>query len=285
MQKTPLTPLERRRFEICKQTIKDGLQTCFDTGAALKEIRDRRYYREDFDTFEEFSAASYQIGRAQSYRLIDAIEVKESLPKSISKLITNESQARALADVPEAKRVELVLEINKSGETITAESIKAMSSKMSPIGDKDQPVKMGKFDFAASKNGSKKPEPVYDDTDTWTAIPEDALPFWARKQEVQDLLTSISRIKSTVEEAKNRNDPMFSKVSNAVIAELQKIYAHILEAKPYAVCTTCMGRFTVQPKGCSFCGDKGLISKYQWDVQSRKEVKEMRMKMAAKRAQ
>lgn len=139
-----------------------------------------------------------------------------------------------------------------------------------------------KFDAPAARNGSEKPPIELDEIGI--PIPEDGIPFWHRREEIQKLLTQISHIKCTVENAKNSDDPMFARVSNAVIAELERVYAHIMEAKPYAVCTTCMGRFTVQPKGCSFCGDKGLISKWQWETQSRKEVKEMRMKMAAKRA-
>lgn len=150
-----------------------------------------------------------------------------------------------------------------------------------------QQVRDGKLTVhaAAEKLAEKKTaaKPTLDDIGT--PIPKDALPFWKRRQEVQDILTELSRIKCAVEKAKADGDPMFGKVGNGVISDLTQAYTHLLEAKPYAVCTTCMGSPSAQPKGCSMCGNKGLISKWQWDTQSRKEIKEIRLKSNAKLAE
>lgn len=129
----------------------------------------------------------------------------------------------------------------------------------------------------ADKKGKLGDKKVLDDIGT--EIPYDCLPFWNRRAEVQEMLTQISHIKSAIEKAKRTGDCMFGKVSNGVIDNLSLAYTQLLEAKPYAVCTTCQGRFNVQ-KGCSMCGNKGLISKWQWDTQSRKEIKEIRLKAA-----
>lgn len=249
----------------------------------MLEIRQFKYYRKDFETFEEYCLQRHNIGRAQAYRWIEASEVKESLPDNLSKLITNESQARALAEVPEDKRATVIREVKKSGEPITAAAIREVH--LSPIGDKDRILKMGENEKPSIKNSSsEKPiKPVKELDDVGTVIPDDALPFWKRRQEIQDLLSSITKIKSVISKAKEGNDPMFSKVSNAVLSDLSQAYTHLLEGKPYAVCTTCQGSFSLQPKGCSFCGNKGLISKWQWDTQSRREVKDMRTKANALR--
>lgn len=124
-----------------------------------------------------------------------------------------------------------------------------------------------------------KGKPVLDDIGI--QIPGDALPFWRRRQEIQDMLNQVSRLKCAVEKAKTEGDPMFGKVSNTLIADLTSAYTHLLEAKPYAVCTSCSGFVAAQPKGCAFCGNKGLISKWQWDTQAKKEVKDIRLKSAA----
>jgi len=159
-----------------------------------------------------------------------------------------------------------------------------------PNGDSKSPVESGKSqkretpkqdDKTTPKPPAKRPIEL---DEIGTPIPEDAIPFWHRKQEIQDLLTQISHIKKTIERHRNESDPMFAKVSNGAVDQLSLVYQQVLEAKPYAVCTTCMGRFSVQPKGCSFCGNKGLISKWQWDTQSRKEVKDMRIKANTARA-
>lgn len=275
---TPLSQKERARYEICKKQIREGLQTCFDTGASLTEIKQLKYYREEFDTFEDFCAQTYQIGRSQAYRLIDAAEVKDSLPKSVSRLVTNEAQARALFEVPEGDRAKVILDVKKSGVPITADAIRDASPKpkMSPIGDTPRPMNTGKSEKSLA------PEPVLDDIGT--RIPFHAIPYWKRRQEIQDMLTTLSRIKSTVERAKKEGDCMFGKVSNCAIDNLSQSYTHLLEAKPFTVCTTCQGHFEAQPKGCSFCGNKGLISKWQWDVQVPREIKDLRLKANAKEA-
>jgi len=134
---------------------------------------------------------------------------------------------------------------------------------------------------AATAPAFVPPKPEFDEIGI--RIPGDALPFWHRRDEVQKLLTDLSRVKCAVEKAKLEGDPMFGKVSNGVLDPLTLAYTQISEAKPFAVCTECMGSFSVQPNGgCGMCGSKGLISKWQWDTHSRKEVKEMRLKLIAK---
>lgn len=118
---------------------------------------------------------------------------------------------------------------------------------------------------------------------TGTIIPSDALPFWARRQEVQDIMSDLSRIKSIISKAKADGDPLYGVISNGVIVHLEQAFTHISEAKPYAVCTQCMGSPSFQPTGCGMCGNTGLIGKYKWDHQSRKEVKELRLKSNARR--
>lgn len=122
------------------------------------------------------------------------------------------------------------------------------------------------------------PKPEFDDIGT--RIPNEALPFWRRKDEVQEILTQLSRIKCTVEKAKLEGDCMYGKVSNGVVDNLSLAYNQLLEAKPHVVCTDCQGRPSTKPDGCSMCGNKGLISKYQADTQSRREVLDIRMKAA-----
>ena len=161
---------------------------------------------------------------------------------------------------------------------------------MSQIGDTPSRTKMGQSEFLPPQNGGltlgqkKAEKPPIELDEVGTPIPTDALPFWHRREEAQKLITEVSRIKCAIEKAKNDGDPLFGKVSNAVIADLSRAYTHLLEAKPYAVCTSCMGSFSVQPKGCSTCGNKGLISKWQWETQSRKEVKDIRLRANAARA-
>lgn len=287
--KNQLTKDQRNRRDECIRTVKEGLKTALDVAAALMELRDDKLYLDTNETFEEFCQIVLGIERAHAYRLIGAAEVKESLPKRIADKITNERQARALVSVPEEHRVEVIKKAAENGPvtegTIRAAAEVVLEKQMSPMGDTIRIEKTVKYENEVSKNGQpeKREKPVKELDDIGTVIPDDALPFWKRRQEIQDLLSSLTKIKSVISNAKEGNDPMFSKVSNAVLSDLSQAYTHLLEGKPYAVCTTCQGSFSLQPKGCSFCGNKGLISKWQWDTQSRKEVKDMRTKANALR--
>jgi hypothetical protein len=272
LKKTTLSPKEHARYKACTEQILQSIQAQFDGGIALIEVQEQKLYRDDFDTFEDYCSTILGISRTRAYQLIEAAQVKESLPEKAGEKIVNESQARALSDVPENMRAKVIREAEKTG-SITADSLRQASSEMSKIVDTK----------CTMKSGVSLKTPIELD-ECGTPIPKDALPYWHRRQEVQDLMTQITRVKSAIEKAKSEADNLYGIVSNAVLADLSKAYAHLSEAKPYAVCTQCMGSPSVQPKGdCSLCRGSGLISKYKWDTVSRKEVKEIRLKSNALR--
>lgn len=282
-----LSAKERKRFEQCKQTIHNGLQTCWEVGEALREIRDSKLYREDFSTWEEFTEATHSLGRAYAARLMEAAEVKSDLedrsPKT-AELIVNEAQARALSDVPPEKRVKFVKELANTGEPLTAEKIKdkadsTFSEKPDSIAPNVSPIgNIGPKEGLANTKDKEQPE-----DEVGTPITPEAMPFWLRRDEVQNLLSSLTKIKGHMQRALDSNDPLYWNILNGVIADLSKTYTHLANAKPYAVCTLCQGWPSSQPKGrCSACGPTGLVSKYHYDHKSPEEAKIMRERMNAK---
>jgi hypothetical protein len=60
-------------------TIKHGLQTFVDVGAALLEIRDSKLYRKEYGTFEEYCNKRWGWQRNYANKLIRAAEVVENL--------------------------------------------------------------------------------------------------------------------------------------------------------------------------------------------------------------
>ncbi len=94
-------------------------------------------------------------------------------------------------------------------------------------------------------------------------------------------MTAISKIKCQSEKYKASEDPMFRCVSNGCIAELGQAYAHVSEAKPYAVCTDCEGWPETRVNGCGTCKSTGLISEFKWNTTSRQEIKDIRAKVVA----
>lgn len=100
---TDLTDLEltdRHRLELAVE------RAFVEAGLALRELRDRRLYRDSHKTFEEYCRDRFRFQRSHSYQLIDAAGVVENLSANGGqKLPTNERQVRPLTALnPEEQR-------------------------------------------------------------------------------------------------------------------------------------------------------------------------------------
>jgi hypothetical protein len=86
--------------------IEAKLAAFFEVAYALLEIRDRKLYRAEFKTFEDYCRIRWEFNRAHAYRLIGAAEVCRTLsPIGDIPLPENECQVRPLGGLP-AKIVE-----------------------------------------------------------------------------------------------------------------------------------------------------------------------------------
>jgi hypothetical protein len=83
-----------------------GVNACFEAGDALSEIRDRRLYRQRFQSFEEYLAKHWQMSRRRAYELISAAQVRRTLCAiaHTGLLPDHESQVRPLASLVPAKQ-------------------------------------------------------------------------------------------------------------------------------------------------------------------------------------
>ena len=296
-----------RRGQQLVKLIKDGWNsiqtTSLQVGLWMLELRDGGYWKKTHDTFGEFRDELFGISERYAQYLLKGAATVVSLPKDLQCKITTESQARALADVPEEQRIVVVKKLSDNGG-ITAEKIEEFVSK---ITKKSEPATRTivrgaisvKSESETTKNSTTEvidktqprtpkvtqtPKKILFDK-VGTPIPMDAEPFWKRRQEILDLMNNISEVKCAVEKAKNTQDPLYGNISNNFIVEMRSAYTHLKDgALPHAVCTQCQGSPTLQPQGCSFCGNTGLIPEYKWDHQAIKEVKELRMKTNAAHA-
>jgi len=113
----------------------------------------------------------------------------------------------------------------------------------------------------------RKPRGICDDMGR--RIPEERVALWNRRQEVQDMLTALSRVRVALRQAQDGRDLLFSDVPySSALAHLDQAYDAVQVAKPYAVCAFCQGH------GCQVCGQRGLLSKFRWDTAVPKEHKE-----------
>lgn len=242
----PLSDGERLRFEQCREVVRRNLKTCFEVGAALLEIRESKLYREHWTSFEKFCQAEFNIGKSHAYRLIDASGVKKTVETSpIGDAVQSESHARALKDVPVELRTE-VLEAAAAaceGGEPTADAIREAAKTIAP------------------------PKPIIELDSTGFAIPEKLVAFWNRREEVRKTLHSLSLVRSTLRKAQEEDDLLYRPVTGigreqtwqSVITALDRAFANIELAVPYAVCPVCQGRLLKQ---CTTCQERGFVSEF-----------------------
>lgn len=134
-----LTSAERDELLRCESIIERGLNTFYEVGTALAEIREQRLYRNTHDTFEAYCRERWQMSRIHAHRLIDAAEVISNL-LPIGNTPTTESQARELApldaDLQKAVwqiAVETAPRDSKGEPAITAGHIKSVATVVQAI--------------------------------------------------------------------------------------------------------------------------------------------------------
>ena len=99
-------------------------------------------------------------------------------------------------------------------------------------------------------------------------VPEDLAPLWHRRQEVQDFLTALSRMRTTIRHAQEGHDPLWAETNfSAALVHLDRAYSEIDATKPYVVCPMCQGI------GCRACKERGLLGKFRYDTVIPRELK------------
>lgn len=136
----PLTKTETKQLAALEADVKNGLAVVRDQqykiGEALLEIRDKRLYRNDFRTFEDYCKNRWDMSKTHANRHISWTSTRQQLLESgIEMPPAKESQTRALNILPEKKRGEAwskAIEAN-GGKMPTAkivtEVVRSMESK------------------------------------------------------------------------------------------------------------------------------------------------------------
>jgi hypothetical protein len=230
------------RFSLLDAKIKRSL---IEAGEALAEIRDEKLFAEGgFKSFRDYCDSigkSYQWAWLQ----IKAAEVAKELPA-----VTNEAQAREVRKIAVPQRKKAVQEaIKQSGGTLTAPAIQRATNR--------PPERK-------SESAQKLPEQKKAYDETGAEIPPEIQQFWNRNEEVQHLLSMLSKVRVTLEKAAETGDRLFKKVDlTGSIANLQRVKEEVECAKSYAVCPQCSG---IMFEDCSQCQGRGSLSKFHWSM-------------------
>jgi hypothetical protein len=111
-------------------------------------------------------------------------------------------------------------------------------------------------------------------------IPTQLIPLWQRANEVQEMLTAVSRVKGGLRAAQENRDKLFAEVNfSSALSQLDQAWYDIKTAKPFAVCPTCQGQL---PDKCTLCKGRGLISEHRWNTCVTREDKEFRQRAKQK---
>jgi uncharacterized ParB-like nuclease family protein len=107
-------------------------------------------------------------------------------------------------------------------------------------------------------------------------IPTQLIPLWQRSGEVQEMLTTLSRVKGVLRSAQDNRDKLFAEVNfSSALSQLDQAWTDVKTAKPFAVCPTCQGQL---PDQCTLCRGRGFISEHRWNTCVTREDKEFRFK-------
>jgi len=122
---------ERSRLFQLEETIRQGLNTFVDVGNALLEIRDKRLYRQEYSTFEEYCREQWNMKQSRAYQFMDSAKVIGNLQSStiVELLPTNEAQARPLTSLEPEEQVEAwkrVITSTPEGKVTAAVVLKAV---------------------------------------------------------------------------------------------------------------------------------------------------------------
>ena len=140
---------ERNELERCEVVIKQGLQTFVEVGQALMLIRDKRLYRAEFGTFENYCREKWQINDRYARRLINASTVYENIKNGPIGPKT-ETQARPLTKIEPELQSEVWQEtVNRHGDNITQKKVEDVVKDFKPLNDELRQAKKEPM-FAAS---------------------------------------------------------------------------------------------------------------------------------------
>jgi hypothetical protein len=170
--------------------------------------------------------------------------------------------------VPEEKREEVLAAVADSAAKVTAKAIKKAAAEVL----KPKPEK------PVSKPAPSKPPPIPPAPldRTGYPIPVEILASWRKAEEVQELLSTVSKLRGIVDKVAEDRLVEWREVNvQSLSAALNQVYTDLKTVKPFAVCPYCQGKLHAK---CTNCKGRGFISKHSWDVYVPREFKAIREK-------
>jgi hypothetical protein len=272
---------ESERLEELEKLIAKGQKTFVEVGLALAEIRDLRLYKREYASFREYCQKKWGWEKRYTQYVIAGAEAVRSLPEKTRTLVHHETAARELAKVEPGQRAGVVQAIVDQGKAVTAAEVKRHLPPP-PMVRRGKNGSNGKDGTPGKMPATMPPPPPSQVLDaTGWPIPTQLIPLWQRADEVQEMLTAISRVKGGLRAAQENRDKLYAEVNfSSALSQLDQAWTDIKTAKPFAVCPTCQGQL---PDKCTLCRGRGLISEHRWNTCVTREDKEFRFRAKARK--
>jgi hypothetical protein len=74
-----LSSSEALELKNLESTVERGLIAFWEIGLALRQIQEKRLYRQNYKTFEEYCISRWEMSRRSAYQLIEAASVYENV--------------------------------------------------------------------------------------------------------------------------------------------------------------------------------------------------------------
>jgi len=119
-----------KRLIHLEQTIDTNRQWFYDVGRSLREIRDKRLYRDAlFNRFEAYTKERFDIGKSKAYRLINASDVIDNLSPIGNRVPSNEAQTRPLTRFTKKEQQAIWRQFLESSVGVSAQEINRFIKK------------------------------------------------------------------------------------------------------------------------------------------------------------
>jgi hypothetical protein len=268
-----LTETELHKLSDLEAVIEKGQKTFVEVGLALAEIKERRLYRRDFQTFEAYCHSRWGWTGRRANQLANAALVVQGLPQDLGTAVPTERVAREVAKLPPERREEVVRQVAAAGP-VTGPAIAKHGPPPSrpPVPTRPVPTRPAPpAEPPAVLDGIGRP------------IPAHLVELWDRGAEVQEYLTAISRLRGTLRAAGEAGDLLWADTNTThALSHLDQAYTTIKNAIPHTLCTSCQGADPKVSKSCMLCKGRGLISEFKWDRAVPKETKDLILKTIPK---
>ena len=230
--------------------INKGMKSFVDVGQALQDIRHRRLWRGEYNSFESYLKDKWGFGSPYATRLINGSEIAQRLPD-----IQNEAQAREIAKVPFIDQEKV---LNRAKDYAVQDE--------RPMWAKDIRV-------ASCEPSSVTARP---DTEEDLTNMENISTLWGDIEEMlKDLKEMFRRLSITPEGCwiKPHIDTIESRLKDC---------SRIADgSKPHAPCPECSGGLKVE---CNACRNRGWLPKDRHDILMKiKDEKRIADTLTAKR--